>query len=268
MLVFDRFLARVVELRRDTVVLKGGLVLELRLGRARTTKDIDLRWDGAADDVLAELQRAGQLDLGDFMRFEIEPDPDHPQIQNDGMAYEGQRFRAECRLAGKVYGGRFGIDVAFGDRMFGEPTVMTVDDVLAFAGIPPPQLRLYPVETHIAEKLHAYTMPRDRVSSRIKDLPDIALLAGSAPLDAIALRAALEQTFHHRGTHALPSVLPEPPVEWAAGYASMAARDGLAWVHVAEVAERVRSFLDPVLAGPLDARWDGAKWCWVSGSVA
>ena len=43
LLVFDRFLARVVAVLRDTVLLKGGLVLELRLERARTTKDIDLR---------------------------------------------------------------------------------------------------------------------------------------------------------------------------------------------------------------------------------
>lgn len=40
LLVFDRFLARVVAVLGDTVLLKGGLVLELRLERARTTKDI------------------------------------------------------------------------------------------------------------------------------------------------------------------------------------------------------------------------------------
>ena len=43
LLVFDRFLARIVAVLRDAVLLKGGLVLELRLDRARTTKDIDLR---------------------------------------------------------------------------------------------------------------------------------------------------------------------------------------------------------------------------------
>jgi len=32
LLVFDRFLARIVAILRDTVLLKGGLVLELRLG--------------------------------------------------------------------------------------------------------------------------------------------------------------------------------------------------------------------------------------------
>jgi hypothetical protein len=43
LLVFDRFLARIVAVLGDAVLLKGGLVLELRLERARTTKDIDLR---------------------------------------------------------------------------------------------------------------------------------------------------------------------------------------------------------------------------------
>src|SRR5438105_3098028 len=67
LLVFDRFLARIVALLGDGVLLKGGLVLELRLERARTTKDIDLRLTGSAHDVLARLQEAGRRDLGDFM---------------------------------------------------------------------------------------------------------------------------------------------------------------------------------------------------------
>jgi hypothetical protein len=52
--------------------------------------------------VLATLQQAGQEDLGDFMSFEVNPDGEHPSIENDGMQYEGQRFRADCRLAGKL----------------------------------------------------------------------------------------------------------------------------------------------------------------------
>ncbi len=41
LLVFDRFLARVMTVFADAALLKGGL--ELRLERARVTKDIDLR---------------------------------------------------------------------------------------------------------------------------------------------------------------------------------------------------------------------------------
>lgn len=45
-LVMDRFAVRVTQEYGDDVVLKGGLVLELRLDRARSTKDLDLHLSG------------------------------------------------------------------------------------------------------------------------------------------------------------------------------------------------------------------------------
>jgi hypothetical protein len=260
--VFDRFLARVVAVLGDAATLKGGLVLELRLGRARTTKDVDLRVVGSPEGILASLQEAARRDLADFMAFEVGPDEDHPEIQNDGMRYEGLRFRATCRLAGKLYGQPFGVDVAFGDPIFGEPEVVVADDVLAFAGIAPPALRLYPIETHIAEKLHAFTMPRSRPNSRVKDLPDLALLATAQPLDAQRLRKALEQTFTFRQTHALPANVPEPLAAWSAPYAAMAREDHLAWPTLEDVATAAQTFLDPVLATGLDATWEPERWSW------
>lgn len=262
LLVFDRFLARIALVLGDAATLKGGLVLELRLERARTTKDVDLRMVGSPDDVLAKLQEAGRKNLGDFMTFEVVPDDDHPEIQNDGMQYDGLRFRAECKLAGKVYGQPFGVDVAFGDPILGEPEVVVADDVLVFAGIAPPTLRLYPIETHIAEKLHAYTMPRTRPNSRVKDLPDIALLATAQPIDAKRLRAALEQTFAFRKTHALPATVPSPIEAWRTPYEAMAREDQLAWPTLDEVTKAAQAFLNPVLAGGLDATWEPETWTW------
>jgi hypothetical protein len=217
LLVFDRFLARIVAIFGTAALLKGGLALELRLERARTTKDIDLCITGSPATVLARLQEAGRQDLGDYMTFEVARDRDHPTIQNDGMPYEGLRFRAECRLAGKLYGQPFGLDIAFGDRILGDPETITTDDVLSFAGIAPSTIQIYPIETHIAEKLHAYTMPRARLNTRVKDLPDIALLAKIQPIEATRLRTALELTFNFRATHPLPSSLPLPPAAWIAG---------------------------------------------------
>jgi hypothetical protein len=83
---------------------------------------------GSPDDALAKLQEAGRRDLGDFMTFEIVPDEDHPEIQNDGMQYDGLRFRAECKLAGELYGQPFGVGVAFGDPILGEPEVVVAED--------------------------------------------------------------------------------------------------------------------------------------------
>lgn len=262
LLVFDRFLARVATVLGDAAILKGGLALELRLKRARTTKDVDLRLVGSPEAVLSKLQEAGRLDLGDFMTFEIAPDDDHPEIQNDGMQYEGYRFRAECNLAGRLYGQRFGVDVAFGDPMFDEPEVVTAEDVLAFAGITPPSLRLYPVETHLAEKLHAYTMPRTRPNTRVKDLPDLALLATTRELDARRLRAAFDQTFAFRKTHPVPASVPLPPPAWESPYAAMAKEDDLAWATLDEVTAAVQAFLDPVLGGEAAGIWTPSTWKW------
>lgn len=264
--VFDRFLARIALELGDAVTLKGGLAVELRIERARTTKDVDLRVMGSSDDILDRLRAAAKRDLGDFMVFTFRPDDRNPDLQNDGMQYDGVRFRAECSLAGKVYGQPFGVDVAFGDPILGEPEVMVAEDALAFAGIAPPTLRVYPVETHIAEKLHAYTMPRARPNSRVKDLPDLALIATAGSVEASRLRAAIDQTFAFRGTHDVPEHLPAPPATWEDPYAAIAKEDQLRWPTIEEAFEAARAFLDPVLAGLSDSRWDPDGWWWTGGS--
>lgn len=264
LLVFDRFLARLGRVAGDAVTLKGGLVLELRLERARTTKDVDLRMTGSPADVLELLQEAGRLDLGDHMRFEIQPDDEHPEIQNDGMRYEGYRYRAECRLAGMIHGRPFGVDVAFGDPLIGEPDVVTAEDTLGFAGIAPPAIRLYPVVSHIAEKLHALTMPRPRPNTRVRDLPDIALLATTGAIDGILLRQAIDRTFEFRNTHAVPAAVPDPPKFWDAPYAAMVVTDDLPWPTLERVGQAVSSFLDPLLRSGAVSTWNPREWRWLA----
>lgn len=266
LLVFDRFLARIASAIGDAVTLKGGLALEMRLARARTTKDIDLRLMGSPGEVLDRLQAAGRLDLFDHMLFEVQPDSDQPEILNDGMRYEGFRYRAECRLAGVIYGRPFGVDVAFGDPLVGEPDVVVAEDLLGFAGIEPPTLRLYPVVSHIAEKLHAFTLPRSRPNSRVRDLPDIALLATTGPIEGARLSLALARTFEYRGTHSMPMSVPAPPEFWVEPYAAMASGDELTWTSLVEVAEAVSAFLNPVLASGNCGTWEPIDWLWRSPS--
>ena len=107
-------------------------------------------------------------------------------------------------------------------------------------------------------------MPRTRPNTRVKDLPDIALLATIQPLDAKRLREALEQTFTFRDTHPLPSALPDPLPTWEAPYAAMAREDRIEWNTLIAVTSAARAFLDPVLAGNLDANWDPNAWNWTS----
>jgi hypothetical protein len=92
LIVMERFLVRVFE-SLDGVVRKGGLVMELRLECARTTRDIDLRVTVVEAGLLDRLCDAARLSLGDHLAFEVEWDADHPTIEADGLRYEGQWFR-------------------------------------------------------------------------------------------------------------------------------------------------------------------------------
>lgn len=266
--VFTRLIARITAAFGDTTVLKGGFALEVRLERARTTRDIDLVLLGSDAQLLERLQAAGQLDLADFMTFELQLDKDTPEITGPGVIYGGKRFRAECRLAGKVYGARFGLDVALGGKMLGAPSRIAMEPILDFAGIPAPVVQVIPIETHLAEKLHAYTIPRATENARVRDLPDMALLAtvDDTPLVAQRFRDALALTFEARATHALPAALPPPPATWAAQYEDLAADHGLRWASLAEVTDAARAFVDPLLADRDVTTWDPAAWAWRSPS--
>jgi predicted nucleotidyltransferase component of viral defense system len=261
LVVFDRFLARVMEVLGEHVVVKGGVVLELRLARARTTKDIDLRVLGDPDTLEARLRAACAIDFGDHLRFEVRPDPAHPMLEGEGIVYAGRRFRASAQLAGKPYGEHFGVDVGFADRLVGAPEIVTGSTFLEFAGIAAPKLRVYPRESHVAEKLHAYTLPRSRENTRVKDLPDLALLAQTGSFEGERLRLALAATFSFRSTHALPTTLPAPPIGWAASYARIAQNDALNWPTLDAVTAAASAFLNPVLRGTAQT-WDPAAWCW------
>jgi Nucleotidyl transferase AbiEii toxin, Type IV TA system len=126
-----------------------------------------------------------------------------------------------------------------------------------------PVFRVYPRETHVAEKLHAYTLPRGTENSRVKDLPDIALLARTGTFDGTTLRRAIESTFSFRKSHALPPSLPAPPESWGTKYARMAKTDALPWAQLDHCFQMASAFLDPILSGRAKGqRWDPDRWHW------
>lgn len=260
LLIFDRFLARVFA-TSDDWLLKGGLVLDLRVARARTTRDVDLRTLGAADRVLTRLQQAALVDLGDYLAFQVGEDRDNSTIDGEGVAYGGRRFRVTATLAMRPYGAPFGVDVVIGGPVTGEIEVAQGRPHLAFADIAPAQVRLIPVEQHVAEKLHALTMPRPGPNSRVRDFPDLLLLAGTGAHASQQLRVAIDVTFAFRATHAVPASLPPLPADWAGKYAKIAREIGLPWPSFAVAELALRQFLDPVLAGE-SGTWEPEAWRW------
>jgi len=236
-------------------VLKGGLALQLRLGmEARTTKDIDLLFLAAGRDAYKLLLEAGALDIGDWFRFQIAP-----RGELMGGSY---RFQVRSLLDDRLFE-QFHLDVGVGDPLFEPPEVMMMPDVLAFADIPPLNFRCYPVSQHLAEKVHAYTLPRKSgPSSRVKDLVDILLLARAVVPDNQTLHQTMHMIFDTRQTHAIPEQLPKPPSSWAIPFRRLARETGLPFTSLQEGWEAAKIFLQPVLLPDVRRIWIPESWRW------
>src|ERR1700722_4788339 len=102
---------------------------------------------------------------------------------------------------------KFHLDAGIGDIVIHPVETIETRDWLAFAGIERSQVQLIAREQQFAEKIHAYTLPRNTPNSRVKDLVDMALLIGDSTLDRQRTLNALVLTFGHRATHPLPKTL-------------------------------------------------------------
>lgn len=262
--LMERLLVRVLH-AFPQVIVKGGMAIDLRLKNARTTKDLDLGLRQLpANKILPELQRVCRMDFGDWLTFEIQENRHHPVLLAEGMAYEGRRLKAQAILSRKPFFGAFGVDIALGE-MLESPDGIQLQPLIQLNLEPTESLwiPLCRLETHIAEKLHAYTLPRKTLNSRVKDLPDIAILASARELSSEALHSALERTFTRRNTHPLPPAVPAPPPDWESRYSQMALENRLAWSELPTVFRVVCDFLDPLLIGPLISKtWNALQWKW------
>jgi predicted nucleotidyltransferase component of viral defense system len=238
---FERFLARLFRGDDQRWVLKGGYALELRLsGIARATRDLDLNVPPpAAPDLLDELQGAVELDMGDFFEFTVSAPSSRGHLAGPPMG--GYRFSVEARLDGRRFD-RFPLDVGQGDVTVREPDRVRGQVDLTFAGLATPVFAVYPLEDHFAEKLHAYTTPREH-PSRVKDLVDMLLLIEFGLGATDLLRSSIEATFDRYARHALPDVLPTPPPGWQEAFVQLAAEVALPERDLDEAYLRLQAFL-------------------------
>jgi len=245
---FDRLLARIFVRQTHDMVMKGGYSLELRLDHARTTKDIDLSFRGnlggawkenstANQETLQEfLQSCASIDTGDFLEFVIGAAT--MDLQN--APYGGYRFPVDTRMAGRPFI-RFSIDIAAGDTWIEPHEVITTHDWFDFAGISAPGVPVISPEQQFAEKLHAYTLPRETANSRVKDLFDLYILSRKDILDSDRTKWATKLTFDRRKTHPFPPEFTDPPGNWAAPFAKLASTCGLE-INISGAVAEVKEF--------------------------
>lgn len=265
--VFQRLLARLLQVSPDQWVLKGALALDFRLSgrpgaRPRATKDMDLARRGPIEAADSDFRKIQDLDLGDYFTFVVERAELAPEEKEAGGA--GLRYQVRATLAGRTFE-EVAIDVGIAPPAV-RPEPVAGPDLLDFADLSPVCVPTLPATLHVAEKVHAYTRrygPAGAPSSRPKDLVDLVLLALHEPFVAGELRTALEEVFNARGTHPLPAALPPPPAEWARPYAALSEQVGVA-LELDDGYGRARAFLDPILgdASGQHDRWSAEEQQW------
>lgn len=228
---FDRLLCRLFKSYPGNLFLKGGYSMELRIQRARTTKDIDLvlraktlaKREEQDQEILALLQSAARDDLNDFFVFLV----GNPTLELEAVPYGGSRFPIEAHLDGRLFI-RFPMDVVISSLVLDPVEEIGSQDWLKFAGI---ETMLFPTisrEQQFAEKLHAYTLPRDEnENSRVKDVIDLLLLKRSGAMKTDFLATAIGKIFEYRGTHVLPRDLGTPPSSWDSKFSRLAKDCGI-----------------------------------------
>jgi hypothetical protein len=153
--------------------------------------------------------------------------------------------------------------------MTGEPDQVAPLVPVDLPGLVRTPYQAYPVADHIADKLCALLEVHPRQggvameSTRYRDLVDLTVFARTEQPHAAAVRRALDSESARRALQ-LPQSLPAPAgAGWTTGYAR-AARDvpQLAPGDLGTAIHLVREFLDPVLNGTAQGRWDPGNTNW------
>jgi hypothetical protein len=254
----DRLLIRLLEAASGRWVVKGGYANQLRRPDvARFTEDLDLRIDAAIETAPEILASGFAVDLADDFSYEVAASP----APLEGPPGGGLRFGVVARLAG-IELVRFKVDVSAAGVVVGEYESYLSDPVLERLGFRRSRFPVYPINQHVAEKLHALTLPRDVESTRARDLVDLIWFIRHFTFRSEALAIACIATFERRATHPWPPVVDVPPESWTRPYAVWRTELDLPEPTPAAAASSVRRFLEPVSFGVPGLSWDPPTQEW------
>ncbi|MBP9708586.1 MAG: nucleotidyl transferase AbiEii/AbiGii toxin family protein [Oligoflexales bacterium] len=196
--MIERLVARLVSDKSlsQRLVFKGGFV-GLRVYESyRYTVDLDallIKADIESTLKLVKEKAESNLDDGVWFRFEDQIDlatqGEYGGIRQIYRAGIGELLKNMTR-AQIVH-----FDLGIGDPVTPSPVKMELPSLLM--GNEDIAWSIYPVETIVAEKLHAL-ISHGNINSRSKDIHDLAIFLPKA--DAVTLGKALKRSFEHRGT--------------------------------------------------------------------
>jgi predicted nucleotidyltransferase component of viral defense system len=198
----ERLLYRLGEsAHRGRFVLKGAMLFALWGGSVyRPTRDLDFTGYGKSDanDVIASFQDVCVVSAPDdglvFDAATVAAEPIRDEAEYDGLRVRLRAMLGNARI-------EMQIDVGFGNAI--EPGANDVQ-YPTLLDAPAPNIRAYPHEAVVAEKLHTLVVLGER-NSRIKDLYDLYTLAAQFPFDSAKLTKAIAATFERRRTKIEPA---------------------------------------------------------------
>ena len=258
-IVFNRFLARLTMALPHGWVLKGGYFMQIQFHqKARTTRDVDLLFTEQREHIRDVLIKASMIHLPDWFTFEV------GVISAEGQEQEKTtRYEIHSLLDSHTFE-NFHMDINSSDILLGKPVCIPSREILDIHEFSRFEIPCYSLSQQIAEKYHALTKPYGAgVSSRVKDLVDILLIAGQKDLNFPRLRKTIITTFQNRNTHDLPPIVPRVLVLFPKEYSSLANKLDIRQKTVTEANSALAEFIAPLLSGDSKKSWDHEHWKWI-----
>lgn len=193
----ERFLYRIsLSQYKSNLILKGAFLLIARnISNFRPTKDVDFLGSSIPnnlDDCRKIIKEICSIEFDDGVKFLADKiTAEEIKVEKE---YPGVRMHIPYEMG--TIEGYFQIDIGFGDKITSGPVEMDFPTLLDF---PAPHLKMYSIESAVAEKFEAI-VSLHLETSRMKDFYDLLFFAEQYEFKMDILREAILTTFKHRDT--------------------------------------------------------------------
>lgn len=263
--VQERFLFRLSKsLYSNNFILKGALLFVAHaISRNRPTRDIDFLGSSISNeihDVIKFVKEILKIEYIDGVIFDANS-VEAENIVEDGD-YHGIRIKFYAYIENSRE--RVQLDIGFGDKITSGPIEIEFPTILDFAA---PKLKVYSIETAIAEKFEAIVSLQLQ-SSRMKDFYDVLFFAEHYEFKKDLLHKALLATFNHRSTKVeARSTIFNNKFKlnnqlqnlWSA-FLERTRLDSNDTFK--DVVTKVQSFIEPIFDEGAKDNWNPQKWVW------
>nr|MCU0342992.1 nucleotidyl transferase AbiEii/AbiGii toxin family protein [Ignavibacterium sp.] len=263
--VQERFLYRLSQsIYSNNLILKGALLFIAHdISRNRPTRDIDFlgsKIPNEIDDLVDVIKEILTVKIEDGLRFDSDL-VEAENITEDGD-YKGVRIKFYVYLENSRE--RMQLDIGFGDTITAGPVEIEFPTLLDF---PAPKLKVYSIETAIAEKFEAI-VSLQLLTSRMKDFYDILFFAENYNFKKETLIQAITTTFNHRSTDlVLSKTIFEDQFKnnerFQALWEAFLDRNKLESNKTfSEIVTQIQSFIQPIFDSDKKINWNPDKWEW------